>query len=407
MSDSRDGLLHRWTMPLLVGVVLAVLLACPLRHAVIDRPEGADGGVTGGAGGVGVEIGDGGLSMGRPGIAMFMGGPRHRGRSPYVGPAERPTIRWRFRTGARVFASPTIGSNGTIYIGSVDGTFNALNPEGHLLWSYAASGSIFSSAAVSSAGHIYVGCDDGTFLAFHPSGRVLWSDRREHPFDSSPVIGDDGTVYVGADGLHAYTPRGGRRWRARTGGHVFAPPVVHPRQLVVFGTQSGDILAFHDTGRTAFRTHLEGSVLGGVTVLETGAMIGVTTAGDVVALDRDGTQRWRIQLQDTAVRSTPAVGLDGNIYIGADNGRLYALDSENGQERWQFQTGGPLRASPIVDTSGRIYIGSQDHHVYSLDADGSIQWQLRLGGEIDSTGTIGPDGTYYTGSDDGNVYALR
>ena len=79
------------------------------------------------------------------------------------------------------------------------------------------------------------------FLAFHPSGRVLWSERGSHPFDSSPVVGDDGTVYVGGDGLIAFTPRGGRRWRMRMDGHVFSPPVVHPRQFVLFGARSGEL----------------------------------------------------------------------------------------------------------------------------------------------------------------------
>jgi outer membrane protein assembly factor BamB len=162
----------------------------------------------------------------------------------------------------------------------------------------------------------------------------------------------------------------------------------------------------HDDGRDAFRLQLEGTILGGATVLETGAIVVGTTAGQVVALDREGRQLWT-STATGPVSSTPAEGLDGNVYVSSDDGRLTALDPETGAVRWRVQTGGPFRASPIIDTAGRIYIGSQDRFVYCIDPDGSVRWQHRLGGEVDSTGAIGPDGTYYTGCDDGALHALR
>jgi outer membrane protein assembly factor BamB len=411
MATACQGALGRCAALLALVGALAALSACPVRGPAVEPPGGEADAGRGGSGPAGgaaeLELGDGGASLGRPGLAMFMGGSRHRGRFAVEGPAHTPEVVWTFHTGARIFASPAIGPDGTIYVGSVDGTFNAVSSAGQLLWSYAASAPIFSSAAVSDAGHVYVGCDDGTFLAFHPSGRVLWSDRREHAFDASPVIGDDGTVYMGGDGLLAYTPRGGLRWRARTAGHVFSPPVVHPRQVVVFGTDTGELLGADVDGRVVFRAALGSPVPGGPTVLETGLIVVASSAGDVLALDRAGTTRWRVRLDDEGVRSTPAVGLDGNVYVSADSGRLYALDPDTGQVRWRFQTGGPLRASPIVDAAGRVVVGSEDRSVYALDAAGELLWQLRLGGEIDSTGAIGPDGTYYCGCDDGDLYALR
>jgi outer membrane protein assembly factor BamB len=398
----------RWGVPLAVGAALVLALSCAARSARVRNAASSDAGTQDGspAGEAGLEIGDGGQSLGAPGLAMFMAGPRHRGRSAYEGPATAPQELWAFHTGARIFASPVVGSDGTIYVGSIDGSFNALSPEGRVRWTYVGGGPIFSSAAVSSTGHVYVGCDDGSFLAFHPSGRVLWSDRRSEAFDSSPVIGDDGSVYIGGEGLHAFTPRGGRRWRIRTGTHIFSPPVVHPRRLVVFGGPDGVLRALHDDGREAFQVQLEGAIVGGATVLETGAIVVGSGGGQVVAIDRDGQQLWETR-EAGPVGSTPAVGLDGNIYVTSENGRLSALSPETGDLLWQVQTGGPLRASPMVDASGRIFIGSQDHYLYCLDPDGSIRWQHQLGGEIDSTGAIGPDGSYYTGCDDGVLYALR
>src|SRR5687768_8344314 len=84
-----------------------------------------------------------GVDSGRPGIdagpgattvqreqtrelPMFMGGPRHTGRSINAGPPAEPSRRWIHRTGARIFASPVLGPDGTVYVGSLDRSFHAI-----------------------------------------------------------------------------------------------------------------------------------------------------------------------------------------------------------------------------------------------------------------------------------------
>ncbi|MBU4264070.1 MAG: PQQ-binding-like beta-propeller repeat protein [Proteobacteria bacterium] len=42
---------------------------------------------------------------------------------------------WAFNTGGDVFSSPTIGTDGTIYVQSVAGKLYAINPEGTPKWS--------------------------------------------------------------------------------------------------------------------------------------------------------------------------------------------------------------------------------------------------------------------------------
>ena len=37
--------------------------------------------------------------------------------------------KWAFETGDRVFSSPAIGSDGTIYVGSIDNNLYAINPD--------------------------------------------------------------------------------------------------------------------------------------------------------------------------------------------------------------------------------------------------------------------------------------
>ncbi|MDH3727191.1 MAG: PQQ-binding-like beta-propeller repeat protein, partial [Myxococcales bacterium] len=78
----------------------------------------------------------------------FMGDAAHTGRSENRGPAASPTSLWTYKTGARVFASPVTGHDGTIYVGSLDGQFVALNPDGTLKWRYAAGQKIYPTALV-------------------------------------------------------------------------------------------------------------------------------------------------------------------------------------------------------------------------------------------------------------------
>jgi outer membrane protein assembly factor BamB len=50
-------------------------------------------------------------------------------------------------SGNYVFSSPTLGADGTIYVGSYDHKLYAINPNGTLKWSYVTGGSVFSSPA--------------------------------------------------------------------------------------------------------------------------------------------------------------------------------------------------------------------------------------------------------------------
>jgi hypothetical protein len=62
---------------------------------------------------------------------MFHHDLQHTGRSPYIGPDE-PILQWSFPTGGSVFSSPTVGGDGTIYVGSDDCELYAIYPDGSL-----------------------------------------------------------------------------------------------------------------------------------------------------------------------------------------------------------------------------------------------------------------------------------
>jgi outer membrane protein assembly factor BamB len=63
---------------------------------------------------------------------------------------------------------PTIGADGTIYVGSLDNKLYAINPDGSLKWSYTTGHDVRSSPAIGADGTVYVGSDDKKLYAFGP-----------------------------------------------------------------------------------------------------------------------------------------------------------------------------------------------------------------------------------------------
>ena len=87
-------------------------------------------------------------------------------------------ILWTFDTGAPVFASPTLGRDGSIFVGSNANTFSALTPtdsDPRLRWIYQADDWIDATAAIGDDGTVYVGTYNSTFVALEPdTGEVRW-----------------------------------------------------------------------------------------------------------------------------------------------------------------------------------------------------------------------------------------
>jgi outer membrane protein assembly factor BamB len=62
--------------------------------------------------------------------------------------------------------------------------------------------------------------------------------------------------------------------------------------------------------------------------------------------------------------SSPALS-DTAVYVGSDDGRLYAIDIATGQELWNFPTGDRITSSPAY-ANGTVYVGSYDGKLYAI-----------------------------------------
>jgi len=106
--------------------------------------------------------------------------------------------KWRIQVGDGGHSCPTIGPDGTIFVGSYYvGKLYAINPEGTLEWSFDLGGQV-ASAAIGSDGVVYIGSKAGVFYALDPEGNQLWSFPSGQVYMTSATIGDEGVIYVGS-----------------------------------------------------------------------------------------------------------------------------------------------------------------------------------------------------------------
>lgn len=110
-------------------------------------------------------------------------------------------------------------------------------------------------------------------------------------------------------------------------------------------------------------------------------------------------QLWRYTV-GKAIRSSPVVA-QGKVFVGANDGKVHAIDLATGKVLWTFQLGSqkphppeepaplyPIEASPVVH-EGKVLVGGRDGLVYALDAaSGKLLWTYETAGEILGSGNL-------------------
>lgn len=75
----------------------------------------------------------------------YMQNSKHTGLSPYETNIKSPKVKWKFDAGNGIETGATIGPDGTIYFGTFEDNFFALNPDGSEKWRFTRLGEQFRS----------------------------------------------------------------------------------------------------------------------------------------------------------------------------------------------------------------------------------------------------------------------
>lgn len=90
-------------------------------------------------------------------------------------------------------------------------------------------------------------------------------------------------------------------------------------------------------------------------------------------------------------RSQPAIGW-GTVFVGSQDGRVYAFDLETGCAKWVFRASGEVRTGIILDAETKhLYFGDFLGRVYGLDAStGEELWRVKVDDHPNATITGTP-----------------
>ena len=292
--------------------------------------------------------------------SMFMGNPQRTGCSP-VNTTDNPgMIKWTFDpSSASMKSSPTIGPDGTIYVGSDDDHLYAVYPNGTLRWKFKAGYSVTSTAAISENGTVYFGSNDGIFYCLHSDGTLNWKIPVGGLISDSPLIAEDGMIYMGLGGsVKAIYPNGTVKWSTSTGNYISSPAMGHDGTIYI----------------GSYDDHM-------------------------YALYPNGTIKWRFETGDY-ISSTPVVSENDHIYFGSWDGYFYAL-YPNGSLKWRYympltSTDKEFYSSATIDRFGMIYVIGPSNNLYKFHPNGTISYSR---GTYRSRSSISVDieGNYYFG----------
>ena len=110
----------------------------------------------------------------------------------------------------------------------------------------------------------------------------------------------------------------------------------------------------------------------------------------------------------SSIESSPAFA-NGIVYVGSDDGNVYALNATTGSKMWNYNTtAGPIWYSSPAVVNGVVYEGSRwNNNVNALNATtGAKLWSYTTGSAVFSSPAV-VSGFVYVGSYDSIVYALN
>jgi outer membrane protein assembly factor BamB/mono/diheme cytochrome c family protein len=163
------------------------------------------------------------------------------------------------------------------------------------------------------------------------------------------------------------------------------------------------------TGRTAmFDTYRQPAASGWGITPDSTRYIDAKTAGLTATYLPRLELKWAFAFPNAQrIRSQPAIAY-GAVYIGSQDGTVYALDEESGCVRWTFRAPAEVRTAIVVEPTSAalaregtplVYFGDLIAHVFAVDAfTGQLRWTYKADDHPNATVTAAPtlyEGTLY------------
>jgi len=254
-------------------------------------------------------------------------------------------------------------------------------------------------------GIIYVGTVDGRVVAINSStGNLEWS------YSIAPVTAPSSGFSCG-------------QTSAPTA--IYDTPVVD-RDIVYIGTYNGQVLALNMLARSQnlsfpqkrygeweWDCPIENARSNAIVadLLVKDAIYVSSSNGRVYSLDKEfGDEKWESNISDEKLWTSPKIQSD-TLYVSTFDGHIYALSAETGKLLdWSFKSQAGFASSPVI-YEDIIYVGSFDRYLYAVEiGSAEPEWrfpQEKPAGNWFWASPIVNEGIVYAGCLDGRVYAIE
>ncbi|MBE0644605.1 MAG: PQQ-like beta-propeller repeat protein [Bacteroidetes bacterium] len=280
------------------------------------------------------------------------------------------SVKWTYNTGsAWIRNAPALYSDGSLSFGSSSANIYRIARNGVKQWNTSVNAAVLrSNAVVDEEGNIYIGSTDNGIYALRPDGTLRWRYPTSAPVEGSPALGrDEATVYVGSRDhiLYALGTDGQLKWSFPTEAPFSGSPTVGPTEQVYIGDEAGWLFALRPDGKLAWRLNLHSPIITTPAATREGFLHVLTTEGKLYRIDNDGTVQWTVSVSLAGGEASPIVDVNGVIYVAAPDGQLTAVSS-GGSILWRYQTGDAIQSTPAIGPDGSIAFGSDDGYFYVL-----------------------------------------
>jgi outer membrane protein assembly factor BamB len=317
----------------------------------------------------------------------------------------RGYVKWSFETGDMIVAAPSIGDDGTVYIGSSDGILYAINPDSTLKWLFHAGGPLmFKSPSIGASGSIYISGGD-TLYAINPDGSVKWTFGLTSYSWTSAAIGLDETLFIGSGAdLCAIDLNGTENWSFHAGDQINSP-AIDQEGNIYFGSWDHSLYAVSPDGLLKW-TFTTGDQIWTSPVIDLEGTIYIGSWDHYLyAVNPDSTLKWSYQTNDR-ILNPAVIGNDGTVYISTDY-KLIAINPD-GTDKWIFSPGELIACTPVIAADSMLYASSFSNSLFAVNLNGEPQWSLPFGLlQAERGPALSDDGTLYIGSHDAHLYAIQ
>ncbi|MBI25132.1 MAG: hypothetical protein CMN05_16595 [Roseibacillus sp.] len=345
--------------------------------------------------------------------AIPRGGNALQGRVPEAVP-RKPRVKWDAVLDGPVTGDAAI-ADGTVYVGTVMGTFYALNLEtGKERWKFETEDTIDAPPTVG-LGKVFIGSSDRFFYCLdQETGKEIWKYEGADKFVGggllvrSPDNREDWMVVNGYDGTcrALRTKDGSEAWTYESAQPINGTPALVNGRTVVLGGCDALVHVIDVTnGKAVKEVQVDAEIIG--TVATMGSMVYCANYGNqLVAVDtKQKKPKWVYEDKDFGFYAAPALN-DELVFIGSRDKHLHAVNRENGKRVWRVKTGSRIDGGAIVFRDA-VVVGSGDGRLYALKpSDGSEIWRLDLGEGISSDLAFA-NGCIVVGGSDGSLFCVE